>query len=145
MDTKSARQFLELLGHRGDLAKMERLPHAEKRNHWTYQASHPVVGTVTGADERSAWKKICDLAEKQGPLPDTCEGRTKAGDPCKNTPQRGYRFCGSHLGAAASKETDAPLAGMCQARTSKGRPCQNAPQKGEQYCGPHLTKHRSKS
>lgn len=122
---------------------MERIEHPTKRNHWAYRASHPHVGSVTEEDERTAWDKLCDLAETQGPLPDVCQARTKAGEPCRNAPQKGHRFCGAHLGTGGS-EVEAPLEGMCQALTSKGRPCQNAPQKGERFCGPHLAKVRGK-
>lgn len=143
MDAGQARQFLELLGHRGDVARLDKVEHPSKRAHWLYKASHPGVGTVDGATDRQAWQRLCDLAEAQGPLPDVCEGKTKRREPCRNAPQRGERFCGSHLGGSAVAPSTAASPGMCQAKTKRGRPCQNAPQRGEMFCGPHLSKTRS--
>ncbi len=141
MLAKEARAFLEMLGHRGDLARMNRVPHPTKKLHLLYEASHPKVGSATGVEEHEAWRRLCDLAERAGALPELCEATKKNGQPCKNPPQRGERYCGSHLGESAVAKV-APVAGLCQAKTKKGRPCQNAPQKGELYCGPHLDQRR---
>ncbi len=138
MDAREARQFLDLLGHRGDTARLDKVAHPSKRAHWLYRATHPGVGTVEGGSDREVWKALCDLAEKQGPLPDRCEGTTKAGRPCANTPQRGERFCGSHLPTPTSEAAPSVNPGLCEAKTKKGRQCQNAPQRGERFCGPHL-------
>lgn len=146
MLAKEARAFLEMLGHRGDLARVQRVQHPDKRLHLLYEASHPKVGAVTATEEREAWDRLCDLAEKGGALPDRCQATKKNGEPCKNTPQRGERYCGSHLGESAPSTTAAaPVEGLCKAKTKKGRPCQNAPQKGEAYCGPHLEQRRRSS
>ncbi len=141
MDVREARQFLELLGHRGDLARMDRVPDPDKRAHYQYRVRHPKVGEARASEEREAWRKLCDLAEKQGPLPTVCSATKKNGEPCRNVPQKGERYCGSHLGADAVEDAG-PVPGLCEAKTKKGRPCQNAPQKGERFCGPHLTQRR---
>ena len=143
MNKKTAQQFLDLLGHRADLARVERLEDPDRRNHWLYRASHPGVGHHDARDEARAWHGLCDLAESQGALPDLCQATTRGGKPCRNAPQRGQRFCGAHLADDGATATPSPAAsGLCQARTRKGRPCQNAPQAGEAYCGPHLDQRR---
>ena len=107
MDRKSARQFLDLLNYRGDIAKIERVQHPEKRLHMIYRASHPGVGVSEAETEAKAWTKLCDRAEKKGPATQVdasiqvdnglCRAKTKKGRPCQNVPQKGEEYCGPHL------------------------------------------------
>ena len=142
---KEARRFFDLLGLRGDLIQVRRVAHPEKRAHTLYEATYPGLEPATASEEHVALKRLCDLAEARGPTPDHCQATKKNGQPCRNAPQRGHRYCGAHLPEAAKVSASEAAPGLCQGTTKKGRPCQNAPQRGEVYCGPHLEKHRKQS
>lgn len=100
MATKEQRLFCEALGISASRVTVQRIPHPTRRAHMVYRVSHPNFGEGVAALERDAWQAFFTAAEARAPLPERCEGVTKAGKPCSNVPQKGERYCGPHLAKA---------------------------------------------